>query len=63
MLDYKCYDIHDAKITPDVRMKKLFQIKVPGIAEKRPNVLRGDKIYIQEEQMDNDFELDKLYVG
>lgn len=41
-------------------MKKLYQIKVPGIAEKRPNVLRGDKIQIQQEQVDNDFEIDKL---
>jgi len=41
-------------------MKKLYQIKVPGIAEKRPNVLRGDQIYIQPEKVDNDFELDKM---
>lgn len=44
LLDYKLYDLHDTKIQPDIRMKKLYQIKVPGIAEKRPNVLRGDQI-------------------
>lgn len=44
LLDYKLYDLHDCKIQPDTRMKKLYQIKVPGIAEKRPNILRGDQI-------------------
>ncbi|THV07183.1 P-loop containing nucleoside triphosphate hydrolase protein [Dendrothele bispora CBS 962.96] len=52
--DLERYDIHDAKLmrhaSRDVvsdRPTSYYYLKVPGLAEKRPSVLRGDRIHAQ----------------
>lgn len=42
--DIKRYDIGDATLSQE---GKLFYLEVPGLAEKRPSVLRGDKVYVK----------------
>lgn len=42
--DIKRYDIGDGTLSKE---GKLFYLEVPGLAEKRPSVLRGDKVYVK----------------
>ncbi|XP_012690883.1 putative helicase mov-10-B.1 [Clupea harengus] len=41
-VDIKKYDMHRQTMTQDKSNKKLLILKVPGVAENRPSVLRGD---------------------
>uniref|UniRef100_A0A1A7WDM5 RNA helicase n=2 Tax=Iconisemion striatum TaxID=60296 RepID=A0A1A7WDM5_9TELE len=41
-VDIRNYDLHNQTMTQDPTNKKLLVIKVPGVAENRPSVLRGD---------------------
>ncbi|XP_041952751.1 putative helicase mov-10-B.1 isoform X1 [Alosa sapidissima] len=43
LVDIRAYDMQDAKM---VRDKKLLVLKVPGVAENRPSVLRGDHLLV-----------------
>nr|XP_039247590.1 LOW QUALITY PROTEIN: helicase MOV-10-like [Styela clava] len=45
--DIKMYDMRGVTLTQRKRGSKLLYLKVPGLAEKRPSVLRGDKIYVR----------------
>lgn len=40
--DIQNYDLHNQTMTPDQLNKKLLTLRVPGVAENRPSVLRGD---------------------
>ncbi|KAK5872123.1 hypothetical protein PBY51_012852 [Eleginops maclovinus] len=40
--DIEKYDLHYQTMTPDQLDKKLLTLRVPGVAENRPSVLRGD---------------------
>ncbi|XP_068568586.1 putative helicase mov-10-B.1 [Cebidichthys violaceus] len=41
-VDIRKYDLHDQTLTQDQSNKKLLTLRVPGVAENRPSVLRGD---------------------
>uniref|UniRef100_A0A8C6KW45 RNA helicase n=1 Tax=Nothobranchius furzeri TaxID=105023 RepID=A0A8C6KW45_NOTFU len=41
-VDIQNYDLHNQTMTQDPTNKNLLVIKVPGVAENRPSVLRGD---------------------
>lgn len=41
-VDVRKYDLHDQTMTLDPNKKKLLVLRVPGVAENRPSVLRGD---------------------
>ncbi|KAL2103238.1 hypothetical protein ACEWY4_000106 [Coilia grayii] len=45
-LDIRAYDMEDAKMTRDTQNKRLLILKVPGVAENRPSVLRGDHLLV-----------------
>ena len=42
-MDIKMYDLEDTKLQ---REGRYFKLHVPGLAENRPSVLRGDKILV-----------------
>ncbi|XP_043932875.1 helicase MOV-10 isoform X2 [Protopterus annectens] len=44
-VDIKKYDMRDAPLEKDEN-RRLLVLKVPGVAENRPSVLRGDHLYI-----------------
>ncbi|XP_032370048.1 putative helicase mov-10-B.1 [Etheostoma spectabile] len=41
-VDIRKYDLHNQTMTQDKSSKKLLTLRVPGVAENRPSVLRGD---------------------
>lgn len=41
-VDIRKYDLRDQTMDPDQSNKRLLTLKVPGVAENRPSVLRGD---------------------
>ncbi|XP_076124950.1 putative helicase mov-10-B.1 [Alosa pseudoharengus] len=45
-VDIKKYDMHAQTMTQDKSNKKLLNLKVPGVAENRPSVLRGDHLKV-----------------
>ncbi|XP_051985600.1 putative helicase mov-10-B.1 [Xyrauchen texanus] len=45
-VDIKKYDLHGQIMTRDKSNKKLLILKVPGVAENRPSVLRGDLLSV-----------------
>lgn len=45
-VDIKKYDMHDAPLEKDDRNRRLLVLHVPGVAENRPSVLRGDHLFI-----------------
>lgn len=45
-VDIKKYDLHGKTMTLDKENKRLLILKVPGVAENRPSVLRGDKLNV-----------------
>ncbi|XP_051562486.1 putative helicase mov-10-B.1 isoform X2 [Myxocyprinus asiaticus] len=45
-VDIKKYDLHGQIMTRDKTNKKLLILKVPGVAENRPSVLRGDHVSV-----------------
>ncbi|XP_030634044.1 putative helicase mov-10-B.1 [Chanos chanos] len=45
-VDITKYDLSSQTMTPDPRNKKLLILQVPGVAEKRPSVLRGDYLTV-----------------
>ncbi|XP_051996519.1 putative helicase mov-10-B.1 [Xyrauchen texanus] len=45
-VDIKKYDLHNQVMTLDKANKKLLILKVPGVAENRPSVLRGDQLNV-----------------
>nr|GAT48863.1 RNA helicase [Mycena chlorophos] len=49
-LDLGTYDIHGAKLS---RQKQYHFLDVPGLAEKRPSVLVGDRILVQHQKTAN----------
>ncbi|CAD7958004.1 unnamed protein product [Amoebophrya sp. A120] len=56
LADIQWYDLTKIKLTKATRtvagaVRNLFRINVPGLAEKRPSVLKGDKLWVR--QSDN----------
>ncbi|KAI7807754.1 putative helicase mov-10-B.1 [Triplophysa rosa] len=45
-VDIKKYDLYNKTMTQDKINKKLLVLKVPGVAENRPSVLRGDHLNV-----------------
>ncbi|KAJ8258035.1 hypothetical protein GJAV_G00192420 [Gymnothorax javanicus] len=45
-VDIKKYDMHNATMSRDRANKKLLALEVPGVAENRPSVLRGDHLLV-----------------
>uniref|UniRef100_A0A8C2ZZL1 RNA helicase n=1 Tax=Cyclopterus lumpus TaxID=8103 RepID=A0A8C2ZZL1_CYCLU len=45
-VDIRKYDLHNQVLTQDQSNKKLLILRVPGVAENRPSVLRGDCIRV-----------------
>lgn len=41
-VDIRKYDLHNQIMNPDQSNRKLLTLRVPGVAENRPSVLRGD---------------------
>ncbi|KAM9409052.1 putative helicase mov-10-B.1 [Pholidichthys leucotaenia] len=41
-VDIRKYDLRNENMTPDQDNRKLLMLQVPGVAENRPSVLRGD---------------------
>ncbi|XP_032827229.1 helicase MOV-10 isoform X2 [Petromyzon marinus] len=46
--DIRVYDLEDQIMEPDLNNRKLLKLRVPGVAESRPSVLRGDKLVVSE---------------
>ncbi|ESO99381.1 hypothetical protein LOTGIDRAFT_113378 [Lottia gigantea] len=57
-VDIRQYDMEEATMTVCPENKRLLVLKVPGLAENRPSVLRGDWLFIR--VVDSD---DKEYKG
>ncbi|KAF5285040.1 hypothetical protein FQR65_LT02352 [Abscondita terminalis] len=47
-IDIHLYDVDNQMLTAHSSSKKFLELFVPGLAEHRPSLLRGDSIYIQE---------------
>ncbi|KAJ8370334.1 hypothetical protein SKAU_G00103620 [Synaphobranchus kaupii] len=45
-VDIKRYDMHNVPMIRDKNNKRLLVLEVPGVAENRPSVLRGDHILV-----------------
>eukprot|EP00038_Savillea_parva_P026359 m.53449 g.53449 ORF g.53449 m.53449 type:complete len:1222 (-) comp7460_c0_seq1:1994-5659(-) len=45
-LDLREFDMEGAVLVPDGRSQTKFRLEVPGLAENRPSVLRGDKLVV-----------------
>ncbi|CAN0181281.1 unnamed protein product [Lampetra planeri] len=46
--DIRVYDLEDQIMEPDLNNRKLLKLRVPGVAESRPSVLRGDRLVVSE---------------
>ncbi|KAK6470412.1 putative helicase mov-10-B.1 isoform X1 [Huso huso] len=73
-VDIKKYDMHNAVMYPDPQQKRFLVLHVPGVAENRPSVLRGDYLLAAESEDPGDpvikykgwvhaVQLDKLKLG
>ncbi|MGH0176189.1 UNVERIFIED_CONTAM: hypothetical protein FKN15_072115 [Acipenser sinensis] len=73
-VDIKKYDLHNAVMYPDPQQKRFLILHVPGVAENRPSVLRGDYLLASESEDPGDpvikykgwvhaVQLDKLKLG
>ncbi|XP_070758397.1 putative helicase mov-10-B.1 [Enoplosus armatus] len=49
-VDIRKYDLHNQTMTQDQRNKKLLTLRVPGVAENRPSVLRGDCLRVSKSE-------------
>uniref|UniRef100_A0A672ZG45 RNA helicase n=1 Tax=Sphaeramia orbicularis TaxID=375764 RepID=A0A672ZG45_9TELE len=49
-VDIRKYDLRDQTMNPDQSNKKLLTLKVPGVAENRPSVLRGDCLRVSKSE-------------
>ncbi|KAI3369856.1 hypothetical protein L3Q82_024666, partial [Scortum barcoo] len=49
-VDIRKYDLQNQTMTPDKNNKKLLTIRVPGVAENRPSVLRGDCLRVSKSE-------------
>ncbi|XP_075766067.1 helicase MOV-10 [Pelodiscus sinensis] len=45
-VDIRRYDMEDACMVKDTKKKRLLVLEVPGVAENRPSVLRGDHLFV-----------------
>lgn len=49
-VDIRKYDLHNETMTLDPSSKKLLILQVPGVAENRPSVLRGDCLRVSKSE-------------
>ncbi|CAJ1050280.1 putative helicase mov-10-B.1 isoform X2 [Xyrichtys novacula] len=49
-VDIRKYDLKNQTMTQDPRDKKLLILRVPGVAENRPSVLRGDALRVSKSE-------------
>ncbi|KAJ8360337.1 hypothetical protein SKAU_G00168620 [Synaphobranchus kaupii] len=62
-VDIRKYDMHNKTMSQDKRNKKLLVLQVPGVAENRPSVLRGDHLRVTKaEDKDQPITVYKGYV-
>uniref|UniRef100_A0A674K4E4 RNA helicase n=1 Tax=Terrapene triunguis TaxID=2587831 RepID=A0A674K4E4_9SAUR len=45
-VDIRRYDMQDVPMVKDTQNKRLLILEVPGVAENRPSVLRGDHLFV-----------------
>ncbi|XP_034626490.1 helicase MOV-10 [Trachemys scripta elegans] len=45
-VDIRRYDLQDVPMVKDTQNKRLLILEVPGVAENRPSVLRGDHLFV-----------------
>ncbi|XP_030585585.1 putative helicase mov-10-B.1 [Archocentrus centrarchus] len=48
--DIRKYDLHNQTMTQDQGNRKLLKLRVPGVAENRPSVLRGDCLRVSKSE-------------
>ncbi|XP_039972013.1 putative helicase mov-10-B.2 [Xiphias gladius] len=49
-VDIRKYDLHNQTMTQDKSNQKLLTLRVPGVAENRPSVLRGDSLRVSKSE-------------
>ncbi|XP_028262753.1 putative helicase mov-10-B.1 [Parambassis ranga] len=49
-VDIRKYDMHNEVMTQDPGNRKLLKLRVPGVAENRPSVLRGDCLRVSKSE-------------
>ncbi|XP_041811417.1 putative helicase mov-10-B.2 [Chelmon rostratus] len=49
-VDIRKYDLHNQTMTQEKSNKKLLTLRVPGVAENRPSVLRGDCLRVSKSE-------------
>uniref|UniRef100_A0A7N6FEU8 RNA helicase n=1 Tax=Anabas testudineus TaxID=64144 RepID=A0A7N6FEU8_ANATE len=49
-VDIRKYDLHNQTMTQDQSNSKLLRLRVPGVAENRPSVLRGDCLRVSKSE-------------
>ncbi|XP_008278315.1 putative helicase mov-10-B.1 [Stegastes partitus] len=49
-VDIRKYDLHNQTMTQDQSNRKLLTLRVPGVAENRPSVLRGDCLRVSKSE-------------
>uniref|UniRef100_A0A665T4T5 RNA helicase n=1 Tax=Echeneis naucrates TaxID=173247 RepID=A0A665T4T5_ECHNA len=49
-VDIRKYDLHNQTMAPDQSNRKLLTLRVPGVAENRPSVLRGDCLRVSKSE-------------
>ncbi|XP_056219431.1 putative helicase mov-10-B.1 [Seriola aureovittata] len=49
-VDIRKYDLHNQTMTLSQSMRKLLTLRVPGVAENRPSVLRGDCLRVSKSE-------------
>uniref|UniRef100_A0A4W6EEP5 RNA helicase n=1 Tax=Lates calcarifer TaxID=8187 RepID=A0A4W6EEP5_LATCA len=49
-VDIRKYDLHNQTMTQDQSNRKLLKLRVPGVAENRPSVLRGDCLRVSKSE-------------
>ncbi|XP_044071008.1 putative helicase mov-10-B.1 isoform X2 [Siniperca chuatsi] len=49
-VDIRKYDLHNQIMTQDQSNRKLLTLRVPGVAENRPSVLRGDCLRVSQSE-------------
>ncbi|KAK2550951.1 putative helicase mov-10-B.1 [Acropora cervicornis] len=61
-VDIRHYDMEDATLVPDGQRRGLLALKVPGLAEGRPSVIKGDHILVRMKDSEGGLEK-KAYQG
>uniref|UniRef100_T1IMR9 RNA helicase n=1 Tax=Strigamia maritima TaxID=126957 RepID=T1IMR9_STRMM len=55
-VDIRCFDMPDCTMSVVKQKQHMLQLEVPGLAESRPSLIRGDKIYAKKASDRKEFE-------